>query len=227
MRRVLLLFGLIYIFSASMVSAGEVKPSLQSAKIDIKVGDNHTYQVIEKLKIVNPSGAEGRTITHTLSKIKNLKAEKLIFEVDGQEVEATVNEGKTLNKVSFSLPESVGDVLEYTISYSVQLPEEEFIVPLVVPMYASAGNKNIVQISFEAPNGQIIQKNSFPVVIKAESSEVVSNMMNIPTHVKYIYSSSPSSVNSHTIISGLSLLILLLVIGTWVKVERKNIQGVA
>ncbi|WP_209123481.1 hypothetical protein [Alkalihalobacillus sp. BA299] len=227
MKKILLI--LIIVLTLSMTSgalaAESSKPILNSADVTIEAVSETQFEVKEVIHVANPGNEK---LQHTFSKKDRVVVNDLTFESNGEVLEVETNSGEFLDKIALPVPEQSVDALTYTITYSVNRPDGSYYTPLVVPLYASEGEKNVVTIKFTAPEGQFIHKGSFPIVYNVEGNTVENHLLNMPSHVNYKYGSSPTALfNSHNVASALIFILLVSVISVWFRAERKNVQGVA
>lgn len=219
------LTALIVLFSLSLplsaVHAETEKAALGQANVSIEVKDG-VYFVTEQIKLLHPVHVPDGRLEHTLSKINRVQADNVAFTADHQELKIEEQDEGALKKVFVQIPDIQSDAFDYSITYQVTLPAGEYTVPLFVPMYAPEKSENAVDISFQAPDGMVVQQNSFPIVNVKNQSHIESKMINLPSHVSYIYGDHAPFLNSHSVISAVTLLILFLILWVWATVERKN-----
>ncbi|MGE7269890.1 hypothetical protein ACQKK5_00380 [Brevibacillus panacihumi] len=207
----------------SAVRAEEGKAMLGKADVSIEVKDG-VYFVTEQIQLLHPNHAPDGKLEHTISKLNGVSAENLRIATGNEDLTFEEQDGDALQKVFVQMPEAGSDAFDYSISYQVALPDGEYKLPLFVPMYAAEKGENLVHISFQAPEGMVVQPNSFPIVIENNQNRVESHMINLPSHVSYLFGDSAPVVNSHTLISAVTLVILFLILFVWARVERRNAQ---
>lgn len=193
-------------------------PVLKEANIEITI-DNKVYKVREEISVSN---LNGQSISHDLKEITQNKVSNVTFESNKEELIPEIDEGKTLQKYTIQPNNESNKDVSYTIEYNVEKVGDEFEIPLFVPEYAAAGDDRDVNISFQAPEGTKIQKNSFPIVNKANQTQVEKDMTNIPAIAKYVYAKNPTSIHSFSIISFIALFSLFAILIGWAIVEMKR-----
>lgn len=211
------------LFSNSAVFAEEKEPPfLEEATIDVTGDNDKYYEVLQDITIGNFTSLENGEIMHTLTNINEVQVDNLKITSGDSELTYTVEEKAALSKFFLETSKSEGDTFNYQVSYTVQLEEEEFTVPLFVPEFGSIAEENIVAIHFESPEDMILQLNSFPVIKGNKGNSDTSYMMNIPSHVKYVFYEEKKHFNSFNIIGWGSLVAFLLIVFVWIKGEVKK-----
>lgn len=221
MRKIILvisIFTLVSLFPYNPVFAEENKPVLDQADIEITI-DNNVYTVKEKIILSN---LNGKSITHYTKEITENKVENVIFSNEEGELIPVIDTGETLHNYTIEPNSDSRSKISYTIEYNVEKQEDEFEIPLFVPEYATYGEQRVVSLSFQAPDGNKIQKNSFPVVLDSDQSYVEVDMANVPGIAKYIYSEHPTSIHSFSIISFIAIFSIFLILAGWAIVEIKK-----
>ncbi|MFD1067641.1 hypothetical protein [Oceanobacillus locisalsi] len=217
---------ILLLFANSTVSAEEKEPPfLEKANVDIKGDEDKHYEVQQDITIGNISSLEDEEIMHTLTNINDVQVDNLTFTSADDDLTYTVEEKDALDKYILDLTEFEGDTFNYQVSYTAQLDNEEFTVPLFVPEFGSIAEENIVDIHFEAPEEMVLQLNSFPVVKGNEGNSDTNYMMNIPSHVKYVFYTETKHFNLFNIIGWGSLVAFLLVVFVWIRGEVKKKKG--
>ncbi|SLL33498.1 Uncharacterised protein [Mycobacteroides abscessus subsp. abscessus] len=227
MKKVISLVFIVFLLSSFPVFAEEGTTVLKQADIAIESDADRNYQVIEKILLSDIQALENQEIVHTFASSGQDSVDSLHVSANGQELTYAWEEGESMSRLNISLPENASGDFEYTLEYSFNLQENTFKTPLFVPMIATLGTSNIVHISYQAPEGQIIQKNSFPVINKSTGDTVENNIMNIPTHVNYVYKEKESAFHFFNYISWGVLLCLIIIVGIWFRAERNSNKGVA
>ncbi|MED2009506.1 hypothetical protein P4V39_15715 [Brevibacillus borstelensis] len=220
-RGLAFLFVFLLTMPCAAVYADAQKATLDQVNVQIEVKDG-VYTVQEHVTLQHPSAVPDGLLEHTFSHINGVKTEGMKFIAGGQELGTEIKDGEAMDRIFMKVPAESSDALEYTIEYQAEVPKGEYALPLVVPMYAVGKSENRVQISFQAPAGNVIQANSFPVVNHSGQDHVTSNMVNIPSHVSYIYGTEETVFHSHNLISAVTLLVLVGILVGWAAVERKN-----
>ncbi|USG67119.1 hypothetical protein NDK47_07455 [Brevibacillus ruminantium] len=220
-RGLAFLFVFLLTMPCAAVYADAPKASLDHVDVKIEVKDG-VYAVQEHVTLQNPSAVPDGKLEHTFSHINGVKSGNIKFLAGGQELGTEVQGGEAMDRIFIQLPADSPEVLEYTIQYQAEVPQGQYALPLVVPMYKVEKSENHVQISFQAPEGNVIQANSFPVVNHSGENHVTSNMVNVPSHVSYIFGTEETVFHSHNLISAITLLVLLGILLGWGAVERKN-----
>ncbi|WNS75778.1 hypothetical protein RRV45_01635 [Bacillus sp. DTU_2020_1000418_1_SI_GHA_SEK_038] len=222
MKNLILAIGsvVLFAFSFSVVQAEEVKPTIEKANVEIEIQDGD-FAVVEHIKLLNPSSIADGKIEHSFAKIHDLKPENVeITSADHQVLKAEIQEGETLDRVFIPVPNNFTDSFEYTIKYTVS-KSDDFKLPLFVPLLPGESNENNVTISFQAPEGTFVQKNSFPIVKEAKN-HVENKLSNLPSHVNYVYSTNPTIFHSYNIISAITIIVFFIILGVWARVEKNN-----
>lgn len=205
------------------------EPSVKTVdKADISItsdGKGH-YDIKQTLTIIGEGPFVGNEIEHTFATINGLKPVNFKVVFDGREQEYRPEEAKSLTRYFVTVPEGHSGTINYEISYSLSVSEGTFTTPLFVPMYSTSGTDNVVKIEFKTTDENIVQRNSFPVLKKAEDNHVTSYLMNIPSHVNYIYGTTGNIFNSHNLYSWGAILVLLGIVVYWIRFELKS-QNVA
>lgn len=217
---------LIFILFTSSATFAEEKepPFLEKAAIDIKTDNDKYYEVLQDITIENFASLENGEIMHTLTNINEVQVDNLEITSADRELTYTVEEKNALNKF-FLETEGEGETFNYQISFTVQLEDDEFTVPLFVPEFGSIAEENIVAIHFEAPEDMFLQLNSFPVIKGKKGNSDTSYMMNIPSHVKYVFYEEKKHFNSFNIVGWGSLVVFLLIVFAWIRGEVKKQKG--
>ena len=200
---------------------------LAKADISIVSDGGSNYEIKQSISLKGEGDFSGNSIEHTLSNINNITPDNLKFISDGTELEYTIQESDSLVRYYVTIPEGYSEMFNYEISYSLSVKEGSFTTPLFVPMHPAEGQDNVVKIDFQTTQENIIQRNSFPVLKKAEDNKVTSYLMNIPSHTNYIFGPDKNIFNSHNIISWTAILVLLGIVFIWIRSELKgkNIQS--
>jgi hypothetical protein len=228
MKKVVFLAIIVFLFFSVPTSfAAESLTMLKTADIQIKSSTGKTYQIVESVTLTNAENIQEGVISHTFSNLEGNKLGNLVVTSGGQELESEWEEGDALSKLKVNLPDNASSEFTYEIQYQLKLQEGSYTTPLFVPMYPTAGNENVVHINFTAPEGEQIHKNSFPVIIDEVENEVESSIMNIPSHVKYVYGAGVSSLNVFNIVSWGVILALFVIIATWFTAEINKKKGAA
>jgi hypothetical protein len=226
MKKVYFLVAIIFLVSSFPAFAAETPTTLKEATINIESFEDKGYQVHESVTLSTIESVENQTIVHTFANVNSASLGDVAIKANGQELQYEWQEGDSLDKLLVHLPENASGEFNYEIQYDLSLQEDSFTTPLFVPLYPSPGTSNIVHLNFKAPEGQNIQKNSFPVVIKKVGNQVENNIMNIPTHVKYVFSEETDVFNFFNYISWGVIIALLAIVFTWFKAELNSKKGV-
>ncbi|OLS37310.1 hypothetical protein [Bacillus sp. MRMR6] len=209
-------------FQITSYAAEPVAKTLDKADISIISDGESNYEIKQTIVLKGEGDFSGNQIEHTFSNINDIKPENLQFISEGNQLEFTVEEFESLDKYIVNIPSGVSGTFTYEISYTLSVGEGEYATPIFVPMHPADGQSNVVQIDFQTTEENMVQRNSFPVLKKAEDNEVTSYLMNIPAHVNYIFGPEKNLFNSHNIISWASILILLSIIFIWIRSELKS-----
>ncbi|MCC3356136.1 hypothetical protein [Bacillus sp. REN16] len=207
--------------SIQQVYAEDVEPTVDKATIDIQTNDEN-YHVNETITLKGLEGVTDGRVEHFVRKTGLIKNIKITSE--NQEIPLEVTEGDELDRYFVQIPASNSEMMEYTIEYEVVRVENEFEVPLFVPAYKSQ-NDRAVHVTFTAPEGNVVQKNSFPVVLESGHNQIEKDMTNIPVYAKYVFYEKNNSWNSFTIISVISILSILLLLAVWAISEKRKSKG--
>jgi hypothetical protein len=229
MKKVVLFTILLFSFvSFQHVSFADdsVAKTLTKADIEITSDGNGNYQMKQVISLKGTGNLSGKKIEHTYSKINEVNPEDLQFVSNQTELEYTTKESDSLVRYFVTIPENTSDSFDYEIVYNLKVDDGVFTTPLFVPLYAATGQENVVKIDFETSEGNIIQRNSFPVLKKAEDNHVTSYLMNIPSHVNYIYGANKNIFNTFNFISWGSILVLLGIVAIWIRSELRQSKGV-
>ncbi len=221
----LIVFILFLLVNPVVFAEEKDPPFLKESTIDIDADNDHYYEVHQDITIGNIDSLEGSEIMHTLSNINEVQVNDLKMTSKDIDLTYTVEEKDALNKYTLDVSESKNDTLNYQISYTVQLNDEEFTVPLFVPEFGSIAEKNIVIINFEGPEDMVLQLNSFPVIKGNKGNSDTSYMMNIPSHVKYVFYEEKRHFNTFNIVGWGSLIAFLIVVFVWIRGEVKKEKG--
>ncbi|MCP8615704.1 hypothetical protein [Salirhabdus salicampi] len=225
MKKTVLLFLTFFLLLSVSIHADGVDPLLDQADITITVTDDNGYYVEEVITISNSSSLDG-VINHSL--VDADMVSDLTFTANGEALDYQLNEGEVLDKLEVTVADVSTDNLQYVIGYSVHSSEGEFKTPIVVPMYPTAGESAVVNVNFVAPEGNYIHKNSFPVQNETAEGEVTNHLINVPSHVNYIYGPEPTPLfNSYSVISGIIFVVLVGILVSWFRAERKKEMEVA
>lgn len=217
--KVLLCFiFLLFISPKDIILASENEPVLQNAEIDIIAKDD-VYHVKMNILINN---YRGESIKHYLKNTSSNKLLSVSFKSQGKELDFDTNKGETLHTYNLYTNENHTSSLDYSIEYKVSNNKDVFEVPLFVPDISTSSEEKNVHLNFEAPSGQIIQKNSFPIVIEKNQEKTSKQMANIPAIVKYVYSENPTNFHMFNIISFISISVLILILIIWAYIERRK-----
>lgn len=227
MKKVISLVFIVFLLSSFPAFADEGTTVLKQADIAIESDVDRNYQVTETIILSDINALESQEIVHTFASNGKDSLDSLHVSANGQELTYAWEEGEFMSRLNISLPENVIGEFKYTLEFSFNLQENTFKTPLFVPMIATLGTSNTVHISYQAPEGQTIQKNSFPVINNNTGNTVENNIMNIPTHVNYVYKEKESAFHFFNYISWGVLLCLIIIVGIWFRAERKTNKGVA
>lgn len=209
----------------TVIFADEGSPFLSESEVDIEVDNNNNYIITQNITISNIKLIEDNEIMHTLSNINNVKIDGLVFETDNRDQEVSITEKDSLKRFTLLIPENQKGNFNYQISYNTQLNPDEFTIPLFVPEFSSLGKENVVTINFKAPENMVIQSNSFPIVNGETGNQDTSYLMNLPSHVKYVFDDDKNYFNSFNLIGWGSLLVFGAIVFVWVRSERKLQKG--
>src|SRR5699024_6349947 len=113
---------------------------------------------------------------------------------------------------SLLIPDNQDSDFSYQISYKTHLEPDEFTTPLFVPEFSSMGEENVVNINFKAPEGMIIQQNSFPIIKGETGNQDATYLMNLPSHVKYVIDTDKNVFNSFNLIGWGTLVVFGLIV---------------
>ncbi|MDJ0332985.1 hypothetical protein [Planococcus sp. S3-L1] len=216
------------IWNTNVLAVDNVPKSLDKSIVNIVSDGSGNYKINQQIFLTGSGNFSGNQIEHTFSKLKNIEPTNLQFLYQENELDFTTEESSTLVRYYVQIPEGVSDAFEYEVEYAISVDENIFITPLFVPTHPAAGQENAVTINFETTAGNIVQRNSFPVLKKAEDNSVTSYLMNIPSHVNYVYGSERNIFNLFNIVSWSSIIILLSIVAIWIRSEVKsnNLEGV-
>lgn len=209
-------------FQIPSYAAEPIAKTLEKTDISIISDGESNYEIRQNIVLKGEGDFSGNQIEHTFSNINDMKPENLQFISVGNELEFTVEELESLDRYFITIPDEITGNFNYEISYTISVEEGEYSTPLFVPMYPAEGQSNIVQIDFQTTEENMVQRNSFPVLKKAEDNEVTSYLMNIPSHVTYIFGPEKNIFNSHNIISWSAIIVLLGIIFIWIRSELKS-----
>jgi len=219
-------FAILLIASVSFQQVGfaadPVSKTLAKADIEVTSSGDGTYEIKEHISLKGDGELSGDQIEHTYSKINDIDPEEVKFISDQTELSFTTDESDSLVRYFVTIPENTTDSFDYEITYNLSLEEDVFTTPLFVPLHAATGQENVVKIDFETSEGNIVQRNSFPVLKKAEDNQVTSYLMNIPSHVNYIYGAEKNIFNTFNFVSWASILVLLGIITVWIRSEVRS-----
>lgn len=225
MKKVVL-FAILLFASVSFQHIGfaaeSVSKTLAKADIEVTTSGDGTYEMKESILLKGEGDMSGNQIEHTYSKINEINPENVQFIAYQTDLEFTTDESDTLVRYFVTIPENTMDSFDYEITYNLSMEEDTFTTPLFVPLHAATGQENVVKIDFETTEGNIVQRNSFPILKKAEDNQVTSYLMNIPSHVNYIYGAEKNIFNTFNLVSWTSILVLLVIIGVWIRSEVRS-----
>lgn len=210
------------IFGDVAMAAESSSPTLEKAEINIISDGKVGYEVTQTITIKNVEELVNGSIEHTLSSINDVEINNLNIVSDGRPLDYTIEKSEALDRYFVTVQENSNGNFTYTITYELVLEENEFTVPIFVPMLPSLGAGNIVSINFNTAEGKIIQRNSFPVLKKSEENEVTSYLMNIPSHVNYIFSDTKKVFTLFNFVGWASIVVLLLIVFVWIRSEIKT-----
>lgn len=223
---VTLIVFILFLFVNPVVFAEEKEPPfLEESTINIDVDDDKYYEIHQDITIGNIDSFEDEEMMHTLTNLNEVQVNDLKITYEDSELTYTVMEKNALSKYFIEAPKNEGDTLSYQISFTVQLDDEEFTVPLFVPEFGSIAEENIVAINFEGPEDMVLQLNSFPVIKGNKGNSDTSYMMNIPSHVKYVFYAEKRHFNTFNIVGWGSLIAFLIVVFVWIRGEVKKEKG--
>lgn len=224
----LIVFVFLFTLVFGNTSLAEASPSsiLDKAEIDIISDGDVGYEVTQHITINNIENIADGRIEHTLSSINSVDAINPKFSFESNNLEFSIEESGALVRYFVLTPPGVSGKFTYTISYESQLEQGDFTVPVFVPAIPSLGEGNVVTINFTTTEDKIIQRNSFPILKKDAGSEVTSYLMNIPSHVKYIFGERKSIFNLFNFVGWGSIVILLLIFYIWIRSELKQAKEV-
>ncbi|MFC5604763.1 hypothetical protein [Sporosarcina koreensis] len=224
---ILFVFLMTIIFGDVAKAAESNSATLEKAEINIISDGDVGYEVTQKITINNVEELTDGSIEHTLSSINNVEISNLKVVSDGHSLEFTTEESKALDRYFVTAPENSSGNFTYTITYELMLKQGEFTVPIFVPLVPSQGKGNIVAINFTTAEGKIIQRNSFPVLKKSEKNEVTSYLMNVPSHVNYIFGDTKKVFTLFNFVGWTSIAVLVLIVSVWIRSELKAEKEVA
>lgn len=228
MKRAMLFVFIICLFISipiSVTAAGSTM--LKGADISVDSSSSTEYTIHENVTLTNIESSMDGTISHTFSNLKNNEISNLEVTSDGQTLIYEWDKGETLNKLNVEVPKEAAGDFTYSLQYNLVLKPNSFTTQLFVPMYPAAGTNNVVHLEFSAPEGEVIQKNSFPVLTKEVGNEVENDMMNIPSHVKYVYGETSNPLNAFNLISRGVIAALIAIIVLWFRAELIKKKEVA
>lgn len=220
--RFLFILTLLLSIHISVYAADPAIHTLEKAQISITSDGSTNYDILQTISLSGEGDLNGLQIEHTLSKINQISPENLVFVSDGNELDYVTEEEESLVRYFVIIPQGYSDTFNYEISYALTLEEGTFTTPLFVPMHPAAGKSNVVQIEFQTTEENIVQRNSFPVLKKSVDNQVTSYLMNVPSHVNYIFGPEKNIFNAHNIVSWTAILILLSIIIIWIRSELNN-----
>jgi hypothetical protein len=226
-KKIIFLMIVFLLMAVPALAAEPLVVNLKEADIKIDSLQDKKYELSETITLTNIENVPDQTITHTLSNIGESTPKDLKIVANGQELKYEMENGTNLNKLHVQVPENSSQDFTYEIQYKLTLQENSFTTPLFVPMHPTLGTANIVHIEFNAPNGETIEKNSFPVLIKSAEGKAENHIMNIPSHVKYVYGEQTNPFNIFNIVSWGVLLGLIAIIVSWFMGEMRKNKGVA
>lgn len=212
----------LFSFQLTGQAAEEVPKSLAKADITVTSDGGSDYEIKQVLSLKGEGDFSSNQVEHTFSHINGITPDNVVFTYNGEELSFTTEEEESLTRYYLTIPEGVSDGFDYEISYTLSVDSGVFSTPLFVPMHAAQGQENVVKIDFTTTEENIVQRHSFPVLKKAEDNQVTSYLMNIPSHVNYIFGTEKSVINSHNIVSWTSIIILLAIIYVWIRSELKK-----
>ena len=200
--------------------AEEALPILNKAVIDIETEDGQ-YVVTEQIELINIQG-ESLEVGHLLSKITNNQVSEVLFNTAEGVVSPSIETGERLDKYILPLNNIAQESVAYTIEYKIPRVDNRFDVPLFVPDFATSDVERNIFISFKAPEGMEIQKNSFPNIIEGGQNHVEKHMTNIPSKVAYVFSKETVYLHSYNVISFIAIFALIVLLVSWGLVEIKK-----
>lgn len=203
-------------------AAETVDKSLEEAHVLIISDGAENYDIKQSISLIGEGDFSGQVVEHTFSTINDMIPENLQFIANGNPLEYTIEEFDALTKYFVSIPDGISENFDYEVNYSLSVENGDFRTPLFVPIHAAEGEKNIVTIDFKTTEENMVQRNSFPVLKKSEDNEVTSYLMNIPSHVTYIFGTEKNIFNSHNIYSWTAIFALLLIVFVWIRSEIKT-----
>lgn len=212
----------LFSFQLTGQAAEEAPKFLDKADISVTSNGGSDYDIKQVISLKGEGDFSSNQVEHTFSHINGITADNVAFTFNGEALSFTTEEDESLTRYFITIPEGVSDQFDYEISYTLTVESGDFSTPLFVPMHAAHGEENVVKIDFTTTEENIVQRHSFPVLKKAEDNQVTSYLMNIPSHVSYIFGPEKSFFNSHTIISWASILILLAIVFVWIRSELKK-----
>lgn len=217
-----------FFFISKEIAYAEDLPVKSLEKADIEISSDGTggYSITQKIQLSGEGPTQNNQVEHTLTRINDITPINLQFIHNGEELDYTVKEENSLARYFLQLPEETKGSFEYQIQYELKVEPGVFTTPLFVPIYPAEGQNNVVTIDFETTQENIIQRNSFPILKKPENNQVTSYLMNIPSHVNYIYGHERNILNSYNVISWVSIFILLGIIVIWIRSELKNSRAI-
>lgn len=225
MKKIISFLSILALLLSIHVSVYAADPAIQkldNAKISITSDGATNYEILQNISLSGEGDFNGLQIEHTFSKINQISPENLVFVSNGNELDYVTEEEESLFRYFVKIPQGYSDTFNYEISYSLSLEEGTFTTPLFVPMHPAAGKSNVVEIEFQTTEDNIVQRNSFPVLKKSEDNQVTSYLMNVPSHVNYIFGPEKNIFTAHNIVSWTAILILFAIIFIWIRSELNN-----
>jgi hypothetical protein len=220
MKRVMfIVFIVSFIFYLPVSASVAGSTALKEADITVETSTASHYRLAEEVTLANVEASVNGVITHTFSNIKTSEIRDLVVTSDGQALQHEWEKGETLHKLHVQVPQDAAGDFSYTLAYELTLEEDSFATPLFVPMYPAGGTNNVVHLEFSAPEGEVIHKNSFPVLTRESGNEVETEMMNIPSRVKYVYGETANPFNVFNLFSWGVIAALISIIILWFRAE--------
>lgn len=184
---------------------------MEETEIGITPGQYGTG-VVERITLGNVEGLEGQ-VEHIFTRFGDTRAEDLVVEAEGQELEVDHQEGDLVDRVFVSVPEGTTGDFSYEVSYVYLEGGDSARVPLVVPTVTTAGDTNSVALELTVPEGRYLH-GSFPVITSGNSGTIGTDMISFPNYASFELGTSPIGIftrsNVYTVV-GIALILGFIV----------------
>jgi hypothetical protein len=198
--------------------AAAAGPALTSARIDARAAGQGTTTVTEVITVV---GLEATApIDNTLLALPGVQVDGMRVAVGGRQTEGSLTGAGTVRHLRVS---GGAAGVSYAVSYTVHDQASSFRVPLLVPVATPPGSP-VVHLSYQLPDGQYLQGDSFPVV-SADHGTVTRDMAGVPSFLHFQYGPSPAGpLTIYNLVTALVAAVIVVLTLVWIVTERRALR---